>query len=33
VWRSGELSELRYLNYLTLLEEAEEQNYWERRKV
>lgn len=29
----GELSELRYLNYLTLLEEAEEQNYWERRKV
>lgn len=30
---NGELSELRYLNYLTLLEEAEEQNYWERRKV
>jgi ribosome biogenesis GTPase len=28
----GEVSELRYLNYLTLLEEAEEQNYWERHK-
>ncbi len=27
-----ELSELRYVNYLTLLEEIEEQNYWERRK-
>ena len=26
----GRISELRYLNYLTLLEEAEEQNYWER---
>ena len=25
-----ELSELRYVNYLTLLEEIEEQNYWER---
>ncbi len=25
-----ELSELRYINYLTLLEEIEEQNYWER---
>lgn len=29
----GTLSELRYANYLTLLEETEEQNYWERRKV
>jgi len=29
---SGELSELRYANYLTLLEEVEEQNYWERHK-
>lgn len=29
---SGELSELRYVNYLTLLEEVEEQNYWERHK-
>lgn len=28
-----EVSELRYVNYLTLLEETEEQNYWERRKV
>ena len=27
---SGELSELRYANYLMLLEEIEEQNYWER---
>ena len=27
---SEELSELRYINYLTLLEEIEEQNYWER---
>lgn len=26
-------SELRYANYLTLLDEMEEQNYWERRKV
>lgn len=26
----GEISELRYLNYLTILEEIEEQNYWER---
>ena len=25
-----EISELRYINYLTLLEEIEEQNYWER---
>ena len=28
----GTVSELRYFNYLTLLEEAEEQNYWERKK-
>ena len=28
----GEISELRYMNYLTILEEVEEQNYWERRK-
>lgn len=27
---SGEISELRYANYLMLLEEIEEQNYWER---
>lgn len=27
-----EVSELRYINYLTILEEVEEQNYWERRK-
>lgn len=27
------ISELRYANYLALLEEIEEQNYWERRKV
>lgn len=27
---TGEISELRYLNYLTLLEEVEEQNHWER---
>ncbi len=29
----GTFSELRYANYLTLLDEMEEQNYWERRKV
>ena len=28
---SGEASELRYMNYLTLLGETEDQNYWERR--
>ncbi|MEM6377743.1 MAG: ribosome small subunit-dependent GTPase A, partial [Bacteroidota bacterium] len=28
----GSVSELRYFNYITLLEEAEEQNYWERNK-
>lgn len=27
-----QVSELRYMNYLTLLEEVEEQNYWERNK-
>ena len=26
----GTISELRYINYLTLLEESEDQNYWER---
>jgi len=29
----GEVSELRYINYLTLLEEVENQNYWERHKM
>ncbi|MEM6397084.1 MAG: ribosome small subunit-dependent GTPase A [Bacteroidota bacterium] len=29
----GRISELRYQSYLTLLEEAESQNYWERKKV
>ncbi|MEZ5041434.1 MAG: ribosome small subunit-dependent GTPase A [Saprospiraceae bacterium] len=28
----GSISELRYINYLTLLEETEEQNYWERNE-
>jgi ribosome biogenesis GTPase / thiamine phosphate phosphatase len=28
----GEVSELRYLNYLQILEEVEDQNYWERHK-
>lgn len=28
---SGEISELRYLNYLTILDEIEDQNYWELR--
>lgn len=27
---SGEISELRYINYLTLCNEVEDQNYWER---
>lgn len=27
---SGEISELRYINYLTLCDEVEDQNYWER---
>lgn len=30
--RRSELSELRYANYLALLNEVEEQNYWERKK-
>jgi ribosome biogenesis GTPase len=29
---SPEVSELRYENYLTILEEVESQNYWERKK-
>lgn len=29
---AGKISELRYINYLTLLEEIEDQNYWERHK-
>lgn len=29
---AGNISELRYINYLTLLEEVEDQNYWERHK-
>lgn len=29
----GEISELRYMNYLTILEEIEEQNYWERHRM
>ena len=29
---NGEISELRYLNYLQLLEDTEDQNYWERHK-
>ncbi len=29
---AGEISELRYLNYLQLIEETEDQNYWERLK-
>jgi len=29
----GELSELRYTHYLTLLDEVDEQNYWDRKKV
>ncbi|WP_235298110.1 ribosome small subunit-dependent GTPase A [Portibacter marinus] len=28
--QSGEISELRYFNYLKIVEEIEEQNYWER---
>ncbi len=28
----GEVSELRYFNYLAILDEVEEVNYWERRK-
>ena len=29
---TGGISELRYINYLTILEEIEDQNYWERHK-
>ena len=29
----GEVSELRYTHYLTLLDEVDEQNYWDRKKV
>ncbi len=28
----GAISELRYLNYITILDEVEEQNYWERHR-
>lgn len=28
----GEVSELRYMNYLAIMEEIEDQNYWERHK-
>lgn len=28
--KTGKISELRYVNYLTILEEIEDQNYWER---
>jgi len=30
---AGEISELRYMNYITILEEVEDQNYWERHKI
>jgi len=29
----GEISELRYINYLQILDEIESQNYWERHKM
>jgi len=29
----GDISELRYINYVTILEEIEDQNYWERHKI
>lgn len=29
---AGQISEIRYLNYLGILEEIEDQNYWERHK-
>lgn len=29
---NGDISELRYLNYLQLVDEVEDQNYWERNK-
>ena len=28
----GVISELRYMNYLQIMDEVEEQNYWERHK-
>jgi ribosome biogenesis GTPase len=30
---SGKISELRYINYIQILEEIEAQNYWERHKM
>lgn len=30
---ADEISELRYMNYITILEEVEDQNYWERHKI
>jgi ribosome biogenesis GTPase len=30
---AGEISELRYANYLAILDEIEEQNYWERHEM
>lgn len=30
---AGEISELRYFNYLQILDEVESQNYWERHKM
>ncbi len=30
---SGEISELRYINYIQILDEIEAQNYWERHKM
>jgi len=30
---NGEISELRYFNYIQILEEIEDQNHWERHKV
>ena len=30
---AGEISELRYINYLQILDETESQNYWERHKM
>ena len=30
---AGEISELRYFNYVQILDEIEEQNHWERHKI
>ncbi len=30
---AGRISELRYINYVTILEEVEDQNYWERHQM